>query len=220
MTVKGLIRPLPGVRTLSLARQRMNFKSSREFWENKYTRGGTSGDGSYGSLGQVKADIVNAFVRQRHVESIIEFGCGDGHQLSLGVYPRYVGLDVSKAAIDICIGKFAGDSTKSFFLYDGERFVDHAHLLTSDLAMSLDVVYHLIEDSVYERYMAHLFSAGQRYVIIYSTNADLSSVSPQVRHRRFATWVEANCPRWRLTDVVQGPNTGPGRADFYVYERG
>src|SRR5579872_3671688 len=102
MTLKDVIRPLPGVRNLSLARQRMSFRTSRQFWESNYTRGGTSGNGSYGVLGQAKADFLNTFVREHNIESVAEFGCGDGHQLSLAVYPRYVGLDVSKAAIDIC----------------------------------------------------------------------------------------------------------------------
>ena len=65
MTVKDLIRPLPGVHQLSLMRQRVCFRGSTEFCERKYARGGTSGAGSYGALGEAKAEILNAFVRDR-----------------------------------------------------------------------------------------------------------------------------------------------------------
>ena len=86
-----------------------------------------------------------------------EFGCGDGHQLLLAQYPRYIGLDISKTAIGLCKRKFSGDPTKSFFAYDGDCFVDRAGVFAADLAMSLDVVYHLVEDPTFESYMTHLF---------------------------------------------------------------
>src|SRR5580700_4696798 len=108
MTVKNLVRPLPGVRRLSLFRQRISFTGSASFWEKNYQNGSTSGDGSYGMLAQGKAEFLNTFVGGNGIRSIIEFGCGDGHQLSLAAYPRYVGLDVSRTAIGLCARRFAG----------------------------------------------------------------------------------------------------------------
>ncbi len=217
--MKDLVRPMPGVRRLSLLRQRIGFAGSASFWEKKYTRGETSGPGSYGRLGQAKAEFLNSFVREHEVESVIEFGCGDGHQLSLGEYPNYVGLDVSRTAIRLCKRRFSQDPTKSFFLYDGEFFIDNAGVFSADLALSLDVIYHLVEDSVFHTYMTHLFGAGRRYVVVYATDSLVPDGAPHVRHRRFTPWVEENNPQWQLAQVVQGPNIGPGRADFFVYER-
>jgi len=128
-------------------------------------------------------------------------------------------LDVSRAAIGLCKSRFADDPSKSFFLYEGDSFVDRMGLFAADLAISLDVVYHLIEDQVFETYMEHLFSAGQRYVVVYSTNQAMRDDAPHVRHRQFSLWVDDHCPQWRLTDVVQGPSSLPRRADFFVYER-
>jgi SAM-dependent methyltransferase len=189
------------------------------FWQERYANGGTSGPGSYGALAQGKAEFLNAFVAEQGVRSIIEFGCGDGNQLSLAQYPNYVGLDVSRAAVERCKGAFANDITKSFFLYDGECFVDHARIFTADAAVSLDVIYHLVEDSIYHAYMAHLFGAGQRYIIIYSTNGIIRDDAPHVQHRLFSAWVDRNCPQWRLARVVTGPGEGSRRADFFIYER-
>lgn len=219
MTVKDLIRPLPGVRWLSLQRQRFGFTGSAQYWEKNYACGGTSGGGSYGKLAHGKAGFLNKFVTEHDQLSVIEFGCGDGHQLSLANYSRYIGLDVSRTAIELCKRRFADDPTKSFFLYDDGCFADRAGLFAADLAISLDVVYHLIEDSVFERYMTHLFAAGNRYVVVYATNMEMRGTAPHVRHRRFSPWVEANCPGWRLVHEARGPDSGPGRADFFVYQR-
>jgi SAM-dependent methyltransferase len=219
MTIKELLRPLPGAKQISLLRQRLSFNGSAQYWERRYADGRTSGDGSYGTLAQAKAEFLNLFVRTHGIKSVTEFGCGDGHQLSLAAYPRYVGLDVSPAAIDLCQRRFADDPTKSFFRYDGARFIDRANLFGAELALSLDVIYHLVEDAVFETYMTHLFAAGKAYVIIYATNAVIPGTAPHVRHREFSTWVEENCPRWRLKHVERGPDSGVGRADFFVYER-
>jgi len=219
MTIRELIRPLPGVRQVSLMRQRMAFSDSARFWEANYAQGRTSGSGSYGQLAEGKRRYLNDLVRQHAVSTVIEFGCGDGNQLSLAQYPSYVGLDVSRTAIGLCQRRFAADPTKSFFLYDGACFTDRAGLFTADLALSLDVVYHLTEDAVFEPYLRQLFAAGKRLVVIYSTNAEISGTAPHVRHRNFTSWVEANIPGWRLAEVTTGPSTERARADFFLYTR-
>jgi cyclopropane fatty-acyl-phospholipid synthase-like methyltransferase len=219
MNVKDLVRPLPGVRQVSLLRQRLAYTHSAVFWEQNYSQGQTSGNGSYGTLAEGKSRFLNDLVRVRAVRSVIEFGCGDGNQLSLAEYPNYVGLDVSRSAIGLCQRRFADDPTKSFFLYDGTCFTDRAGVFTADLAMSLDVVYHLTEDAVFETYMTHLFSAGRRLVVVYSTDMESGGTPPHVRHRHFTPWIEVHCPGWALTGVTRGPNNERARADFFVYER-
>jgi SAM-dependent methyltransferase len=219
MSVRKVVHPLPGVRRVSLLRQRLAYGDSARFWERNYARGATSGSGSYGALAEGKSRFLNALVRERAVGRVIEFGCGDGNQLSLADYPRYVGLDVSRSAIGLCQRRFAGDPAKSFFLYDGTCFTDRAGMFTADLALSLDVVYHLTEDAVFETYLTHLFAAGRRVVVVYSTNEEMSDTAPHVRHRHFTPWIEANCPGWALTGVTRGPNADQARADFFVYER-
>ncbi|HVZ33768.1 MAG TPA: class I SAM-dependent methyltransferase, partial [Polyangiaceae bacterium] len=81
-------------------------RSSGEYWERRYGLRMTSGPGSYGALAAFKAEILNGFVRQHRIESVLELGCGDGNQLALAEYPRYLGLDVSKTAIDLCVQRF------------------------------------------------------------------------------------------------------------------
>ncbi|MCL2283845.1 MAG: glycosyltransferase family 92 protein [Fibromonadales bacterium] len=70
--------------------RRIKAFDSGKYWEERYANGGNSGDGSYNCLAQFKAEILNDFVKEHSVNSAIEFGCGDGSQLSLVKYPKYL----------------------------------------------------------------------------------------------------------------------------------
>ena len=183
--------------------------------------GGNSGVGSYGKFAEYKADVINTFVTESRTQSVIEYGCGDGAQLTLAQYPEYIGFDVSGDALSRCKNRFESDPSKRFALiseYAGER---------ADLTLSLDVVYHLVEDTLYDTYMRRLFGSADRYVIVYSSNYDESRdlTVPHIRHRNFVEWVSHNYPDWNLLRHV--PNKYPYKgdasegsfADFYVFGR-
>jgi SAM-dependent methyltransferase len=225
--VSSLLRRLPfvGVRAARLyVALRLNrtppsaFGGSQEYWRRRYRAGGDSGRGSYGKFAAFKADVLNEFVREHDVGSVIEFGCGDGSQLALAEYPRYAGYDVSDAAIELCRARFAGDATKTFAPmsdYAGEQ---------AELALSLDVIYHLVEDAVFDDHMRVVFGAGQRFVIVYSTNDEELRPSDRahVRHRNFTSWIEQNASDWELYRHVPSPyrkTRATAAADFFVYAR-
>jgi hypothetical protein len=207
------------VRSARHAAVRRSFTSSTEYWESRYARGGDSGLGSYGALSFYKAEVLNGFVRDHDVHSVIEFGVGDGNQLALAHYPRYVGLDVSPTAIGMCKARFAGDATKSFFLYSTFHFVDNHDVFLADLALSLDVLFHLIEDAIFEAHLYHLFASAERFVIVYSSNSALEDGAAHVRHRNFTEWVEEHIEGWVLSRKIENPIRINTRADFYIYER-
>src|SRR5260370_13730689 len=142
MTIRELVRPLPGVRRASLLRQRLAFNGSALFWEQSYARGATSGSGSYGTLAEGKGRFLNELVREHAVRSVIELGCGDGNQLSLAEYPSYIGLDVSRTAIGLCQRRFSRDPAQSVFLFCGSPFTPRACAFTSHLARSPGPRYH------------------------------------------------------------------------------
>jgi len=197
------------------------FPGSAEYWEKRYAAGRNSGVGSYAQFAEFKAEVLNRFVATHHVRSVIEFGCGDGNQLSLAKYPKYIGFDVSATAISKCRGRFDQDVGKAFCLMS-----EYANQ-TAELALSLDTIYHLVEDDVFNRYMRTLFAAATRYVIIYSSDSDDDEgyeVSHHVRHRKFNRWIQHNLPNWKLVEHL--PNRYPYRgdfrtgsfADFFIYE--
>src|SRR5690554_228897 len=74
--------------------RRLTF-NSKNYWERRYKGGGTSGAGSYDHLAKFKAEFLNDFVTENDVKEVVEFGFGDGNQLLLANYPKYIGFDVS-----------------------------------------------------------------------------------------------------------------------------
>ena len=193
--------------------------SSEKYWETRYSSSGNSGAGSYGRLAQFKADVINDFIKQKNIKNIIEFGVGDGNQLSLLNAKNYLGFDVSETIVNKNIERFKNFSGYKFKLVN--EFNDEK----ADLVLSLDVIYHLVEDEVYFQYMENLFKASKRYIIIYSSNKDEIHTT-HVKHRHFTSFIEQNHKEWTLIKKI--PNKypydekNPGNtsfADFYIYER-
>ncbi len=204
------------------------FSNSAEWWERRYSSGGTSGEGSHGRLANFKAEIVNKFVEENEIDSVVEFGCGDGNQLKLSNYPAYIGLDISRKAVAICKEKFADDRNKNFFLYDPYYFDDKAKRFKADLALSLDVIYHLVEDDIYITYLKHLFGSGVKYVIVYTSDKDESGkiYERHVRHRKFTTDVEKIFPSWKLVEKIKNKysvekgSDQTSFSDFFIFKAG
>lgn len=196
-------------------------KGSANYWDNRYSKGGNSGAGSYGRLAEFKALVINDLVKENDIRTVIEFGCGDGHQLELAHYDHYVGFDVSSKAVELCRARFPNQPQFRF-----ARVSDYAGE-TADLTMSLDVIYHLVEDEVFRNYMTLLFDASTDFVLIYSCNAVTPELNiAHVKTRRFSDWIGQHRPGWHLVKHI--PNRfpyepeNPGEtsiADFYLYQR-
>src|SRR5690606_31220817 len=89
--------------------------SVAEYWDDRYKAGGNSGAGSYGRLAEFKAHVINLFFEQKGIFEVIEFGCGDGNQLSLFAAVDYLGIDVSPTAVSKCKARFSSDVKKNLW---------------------------------------------------------------------------------------------------------
>ena len=197
--------------------------SSSKYWEERYHRGGNSGVGSYNKFAQFKAEFVNGLVLENKVNTVVEFGVGDGNQLSCLDVPSYTGLDVSHTAIKKCREMFANDTNKSF--HHINEFQSEQKF---DLALSMDVIYHLVEDDVFVKYMNDLFNASSNLVCIYASNTYSNlehKVVAHIKHRKFTDWVEKNQPKASL--IIHRKNKYPFNgdyktssfSDFYVFKK-
>ena len=93
--------------------------------------------------------------------------------------------------------------------------------------MSIDVIFHLVEDKVFHQYMQRLVDAADRWVLVYSSNYNGTKVAGHhVRHRKFTEWMEANAPQFRLVEEI--PNRYPfdesnqdhtSFADFFLFKK-
>ncbi len=213
---------------LLLGRPAPTFTQSGEYWEKRYALGGKSGAGSVGRLAKFKAEVLNRFVREHRVRSVMELGCGDGSQLDLADYQDYTGIDIAETALAHCRRRFANDATKRFFkaVPSGELY---------DLTMSLDVIYHLVEDEVYHAYMDQLFAASRHWVVVYASNLNAQeaiarwpnfATAQHVYHRRFTDWIAQNRREWTLHEQIENKypyDTGsPNKtsfADFFIFKK-
>ena len=226
MSWKEIVRSLPVLGPLSKKlrppRYDASFDGSADYWERRYRQGGNSGAGSYNRLAEFKAQILNDLVAKHQLGSVIEFGCGDGAQLELCHYSSYVGVDVSWTVIEQVRRRFISQPNFAF-LHSSEVTAENR----ADLALSLDVIYHLVEDETFHAYMQRLFASAEKFVAIYASNKDdRSTGTPHVRHREFTQWVEKNRADFKLTEII--PNRYPfdpknadetSFADFYIYRR-
>lgn len=186
---------------------------SAAYWEERYAAGGNSGLGSRGDNARRKADYLNHFVKEYMIRSVLEFGCGDGYQLSLANYPDYVGLDVSETAVKRCRTLFALDAHKRFYLLPTPWPV------AAELSLSLDVTYHLVENSVYRQHMSDVFGSATRYVVLYTTDSQVVDpnlyMADHVLHRPVCADVADRFPGWQMIDTL----LTAGGSGFYTYER-
>jgi hypothetical protein len=226
--VKTLLLHLPGVGSALVqlgARmfpgRQIPFQTSAQYWQDVYAAGGLSGPGSNRVATEFKSSFLNNFVREHSITSVIEWGSGDGELLRHMSYPSYIGIDVSRSVIERCRRDFAHDGTKKFFVSDE---IPRNTKRCAELALSLDVIYHLVEDPVYHAYMTNLFASATCFVAItaWDVEKDEPVTGGHVRHRAFSKWVARNAGDWKLVSVVENPKTtGPGdaaSAPFYVYE--
>ena len=219
--MKKLIKKIPGIGWLVIKMKRLlrpiKYENSEKYWTERYKSGGNSGQGSYDFLAEYKAEILNDFALKNNVKSVIEFGSGDGNQLSYFKFETYKGYEVSPDAIEMCKVRYKNDSSRSFHSYD-EYKKEH-----TDLTLSLDVVYCLTEDAVYNDYMTKLFECSNRFVIIYSSNHNVNDAQlPHMKHRKFTDWIAINREDFEQVDFVKNKyadTVKPFVSDFYIFKR-
>lgn len=196
---------------------------STGYWEGRYRSGGNSGAGSYDVLAKYKGQFLNSFARKKGLKSFAEMGSGDGNQLKYFSFDRYTGFDVSKTVIERTMMMYR-DKPNYNFVWLGDQSLDwEMHEDAYDCALSLDVLYHLVDDNIYVNYLDQLFSLPQRYVIIYASNFDGPDIrgASHVRHRKFTTDIANRFPQWSLLKLVENPYKfkESTEADFAIYSR-
>lgn len=182
------------------------------YWEIRYKSGGNSGSGSYNKIAEHKAEVINNYIVKYEIKTISDFGCGDGNQINMFKgFNIYTGFDISSFIIAKCINIFR-DRNNMFFV---NSIID---LPTSDLCLSLDVIYHILDNDEYHNYMTNLFNKSNRFVLIFSTDHDDNNHDAKhILHHKFSDWVVEYYNEFKLIEVIDN-NLITG-AKFYLYER-
>lgn len=201
--------------------------SSAKYWDKRYSSAGNSGAGSYGRLAEFKASVLNAYVADHGIARVLELGCGDGNQLSLANYENYVGLDISPTAVEICTDRFKSNKHWRFDVISSVDLRALERTFDPQFVMSIDVLFHLVEDEIFHDYMTNLFQFGSATIAIYSSNGNFNVSAPHIRNHTFTDWIAANAPEWELLEKVDNPYPWSEEApdatsfcDFYFFRKG
>ena len=142
---------------------------NRTFWNERYRilpwLG--SGPGSRGIAQQYKASLLKTALLKNDITSVLDVGCGDlcwlrTDRLSVqdleGI--RYVGLDISEAAVDANRRSFP---EFEFDLYDLGRDPLPMH---ADLVLCFDVLIHQTSREQFTTCLTHLLDGIPRYALV------------------------------------------------------
>lgn len=176
-------------------------------WDERYLQGGNSGRGSYGHHATGKAGYVNNVIDTYNIKSINDLGHGDGNQLTYfkGDF-KYYGYDISTVINDRLREQYKGNDKYTFV-----RSLDEME--KCDLALSLDVLYHIIDPEQWVYYLDKLFSLG-KYVLIYAVDLD-KHVTTYFKARPFTGYIKENFKNYELIDVKDGWEKD---VKFYLYQ--
>jgi len=183
------------------------FTTSDRYWQTRYRYGGNSGKGSRGMAATEKAAFVNRLCRQHGITSIIDVGCGDGHVAQGYEVDRYLGLDISPAAIELAAAANKSRPGRQFHPIDGMTPEAIAKLADANsprprLALSLDVMFHLVEDDTFSHYLAVLDSIPADWLLVQAPDVD-GVAAGHVRDRAYSGRL---APHWSLMERLHAPD--------------
>ena len=181
----------------------------REYWEARYAEGGGSGRGSRGRQANRKAAAINRIIARFKVQTVVDWGCGDGVVAARIRAPRYIGLDVSPTAIELCRVAVAAGSVREWHVFDG---MEAPPGICGDLALSLDVIFHLTDEALYRRHLELLFASAPM-VCITSSNRDEAGMA-HVLHRQFLGDIPAG---WKV--VIRPRPEVDGDIGLWLFRR-
>jgi predicted O-methyltransferase YrrM/SAM-dependent methyltransferase len=192
--------------------------NSHDYWEYRYRTGGNSGKGSYDELSKFKSIIINTVLENnKQILSVVDYGVGDGNQLSLFNLKNisYLGLDISKTIVEKCKGLYKDDLNKDFKTCDEVDFDS----LKMDMAISCDVLYHLVEYPKFIEYLNNLFNISDKFVVIYANDINKDTDAEHVKFRKFTDYIKENFKEWILIRTIKNPYSNLSPSNFYIYEK-
>lgn len=192
------------------------------YWNKRYASGGNSGSGSRGQLAMYKADVINDLIIKHKIHTLLDLGCGDGYQGDMYKVHRYLGYDISEAAIDLCKARYFDRVNASFEVYH-----PNMPLPIADMAISMDVLFHITDKKRLETYLNDLFGHATKVVVIYAYDYDSvmeDRFSSHYRPIKFTPTIKSQHPEWTLAQSIDNKfnvrNYGTvngSYSDFYIY---
>lgn len=130
------------------------------YWENRYRQGGNSGKGSRGKHREWKWSILNKYIP--NIDNVIDVGCGDIAFMEGRDIKNYTGIDISQTMVDRNI-KLKPEW--NFILSSADVKING---LNGDVAFCHDMLFHIMDDDVYDKILLNLIDYSNEYISIFT----------------------------------------------------
>jgi len=158
----------------------MVLEQDARYWNDRYSHGGNSGEGSYNDL--EKKVRLDAIARFSEAKTVLDVGCGDISHIAdiLRLLPKaqYTGIDISS---EIVMRNREKKIERCRFGH-AQCWTDYA----ADLVICFDVLYHIIDQAEYDRMLENLDRANGLLIIAYNESAINEPSAKHVIKRRLA----------------------------------
>lgn len=130
------------------------------YWDNRYASGGNSGLGSIGKHKEWKWNTLNNNIE--NITNIIDVGCGDLSFMDNHTIENYTGIDISNTIIE-------ANKTKhpewKFICSSADKRISG---LKGDVVFCHDVLFHIVDDEVYNNIILNLIEYSNKYISIFT----------------------------------------------------
>jgi len=132
----------------------------RDYWEQRYSKGGTSGRGSVGKSREWKWRHIHAYAGV--MDDVIDVGCGDLRFWEGRDCAKYVGIDISPTILEKNIHE---RPQWSFILMDAQTPIKG---IGARIVLCLDLLHHIMDDSSYIRILENLCTYSKEWIFIFT----------------------------------------------------
>lgn len=178
------------------------------YWDDRWVNGPEC-PGSVGDQAMSKAAWLNSVIYDLDVRSLVDWGCGDGSQAALVNVGMYVGVEVAPSAWEAASVALATRDNCCIVLAPPGQSIT----IRADMAVSMDVVFHLTADHEYEEWLARVFGSATKFVAVHGTDYE-SVPNGHMRHHEVTRdappdWTlregerRATAPTWFLWEREQ-----------------
>jgi len=136
----------------------------KDYWDKRYSQGGTSGGGSVGEIRDWKWKIITSFLPK--INHVIDVGCGDLRFWEGRDCDDYIGIDVSPTVIE-----------KNRLLRPKWKFIcQNAFIPIPDLkkpnVFCIDLLYHVLNQSHFFNILDNLCAFSEDLLFVYTLTSN------------------------------------------------
>ena len=138
----------------------MSFKLQKNYWDQRYASGGSSGKGSIGPARDWKWGILERYLGE--VNHVIDYGCGDLSFWEGRTCSDYLGIDVSEEIL-----------RRNRLIKSGWKFVSTDDLsaypnLRKPIVLCLDVLFHIISEDDFLKVLANISRLSSEWIFVHT----------------------------------------------------